>query len=30
MARLEAAKYLHEVLERMTDANMSYPAKADD
>ena len=27
MARLEAAKYLHEVLERMTPANMAYPAK---
>ena len=25
MARLEAAKFLHEVLERMTDANMVYP-----
>ena len=25
MARLEAAKFLHEVLERMTDDNMAYP-----
>ena len=25
IARLEAAKFLHEVLERMTDANMVYP-----
>lgn len=25
MARLEAARFLHEVLEKMTDANMSYP-----
>ena len=25
MARLEAAKFLHEVLERMTGANMVYP-----
>ena len=30
MARLEAAKYLHEVLERMTPANMEYPAKEED
>ena len=27
MARLEAAKYLHEVLEQMTPAHMEYPAK---
>ena len=30
MARWEAAKYLHEVLERMTPANMEYPAKDED
>ena len=30
MARWEAAKYLHEVLERMTPANMEYPAKEED
>lgn len=29
MARWESAKYLHEVLEHMTDANMNYPAKAE-
>ena len=27
MARLEAAKYLREVLEQMTPAHMEYPAK---
>ena len=26
MARYEAAKYLHEVLERITEANLNYPA----
>ena len=26
MARWEAAKYLHEVLEQATDANLNYPA----
>ena len=26
MARWEAAKYLHEVLEKATDANLNYPA----
>ena len=26
MARWEAAKYLHEVLEQATDANLQYPA----
>ena len=30
MARWEAGKYLHEVLERMTPANMEYPAKDED
>ena len=25
MARWEAAKYLHEVLEQLTDANLEYP-----
>ncbi len=30
MARWEAGKYLHEVLERMTPANMEYPAKEED
>ena len=30
MARWEAAKYLHEVLEQMTPANMEYPAKEED
>lgn len=26
MARYEAARYLHEVLERITEANLNYPA----
>ena len=26
MAKLEAAKYLHEVLEQITDKNLNYPA----
>ena len=29
MARWESAKYLHEVLEQMTEANMRYPEKAE-
>ena len=29
MAKWEAAKYLHEVLEQMTDTNLNYPAKAE-
>ncbi|MCD8310558.1 MAG: S-ribosylhomocysteine lyase [Prevotellaceae bacterium] len=29
MARLEAAKYLHEVLERMQEENMRYPGTTD-
>lgn len=27
MAKWESAKYLHEVLEQMTEANMRYPQK---
>ena len=27
MAKWESAKYLHEVLEQMTEANMRYPEK---
>ena len=30
MARWEAAKYLHEVLEQMTEENMRYPEKKED
>lgn len=29
MAKWESAKYLHEVLEQMTEENMNYPEKAD-
>ena len=29
MAKWESAKYLHEVLEQMTEENMSYPEKAE-
>ena len=29
MARWEAARYLHEVLEQATDANLQYPRQAD-
>ncbi|WP_333598354.1 S-ribosylhomocysteine lyase, partial [Paraprevotella clara] len=27
MAKWESAKYLHEVLEQMTDANLHYPSQ---
>jgi S-ribosylhomocysteine lyase len=27
MAKWEAAKYLHEVLEHLTEANLHYPEK---
>ena len=27
MARYESAKYLHEVLEHISEANLNYPAK---
>ena len=29
MAKWESAKYLHEVLEQMTEENMNYPEKAE-
>ena len=29
MAKWESAKYLHEVLEQMTEGNMNYPEKAE-
>ena len=28
MAKWESARYLHEVLEKMTDKNLYYPQKA--